>query len=202
MAKFIFRRFKTSMMSVSFCGIKENIEIGQQTLAQIRKDFPNGLKSNTYYKTFSTSPNQSILASYEREIEETRRIVAQKKRQGMSDIDATVEAVKITGAGNCGEQARIVSKKLTDNGIANKVILMTLRDNKSNFPRDGHTFCVIDTASDMKVREPKTWGSDAVIVDLWSNTVAKASEALDYFYSIMKPNKEQQHVSFEDGILF
>ena len=201
MANFIFTRFKANMMSVSFCGIKENIALGQQALAQVKKDFPNGIKSNTYYETFTPSPNQYILDSYERAIEETRRMVDQKKRQGMNDIDATVEAVKVTGAGNCGEQARIVSKKLSDNGVTNKVILMTLRDNKTNFPRDGHTFCVIDTASDMKVKEPKTWGSDAVVVDLWSNTVAKASEALEYFCSIMKPNKEQ-HVSFEDGILF
>lgn len=190
------------MMNVSFYGIKENIAIGQQALAQVRKDFPNGIKSNTYYETFTQTPNHYVLDSYEKAIEETRKIVDQKKRQGKNDIDATVEAVKITGAGNCGEQARLVSKKLTESGIANEIILMTLRDNKSNYPRDGHTFCVIDTAPNMQIREPKTWGKDAVIVDLWSNTVAKASEALDYFYSIMQPDKEKNHISFENAIYF
>ena len=186
------------MYNVSFLGIKENIAYGHQAIAGVKKDFPDGFRSNTYYETFEQPINTDTLEYYEELIETTRALVTYKKRYGKSCKQATKEAVLETKAANCGEQAVLVSQKLDEMGIKNKVMSMSIRKNIPNccYITNGHSFCVIDTAPDMNVSEPNTWGNDAVIVDMWSNTVAKVKDAIEFFGTFLKP-KENESVLFE-----
>ena len=131
-------------------------------------------KDGKYYLPNKWNPEQPYL------IDTTRELVDYKKRLGKSRKEATYEAVRYTGAANCGEQAVLVSQKLDEIGIKNKVVSMNIRKNIPNcyYITDGHSFCVIDTADDMNIHNPDTWGEDAVVVDMWSNTVAKVKDAI------------------------
>ncbi len=191
------------MYNVSFLGLKENIAYGYQAIDAVKKDFPAGFMSSTYYETFSKEKDDKTLCYYQDLIDTTRELVDYKKRLGKSKKEATYEAVRYTGAANCGEQAVLVSQKLDEIGIKNKVVSMNIRKNIPNcyYVTDGHSFCVIDTADDMNIHNPDTWGEDAVVVDMWSNTVAKVKDAIDFFGTFLKP-KENEVVQFETASLY
>lgn len=196
MAKILFSGFDISIMMVSFCGLKENIEYGNQAVERLKKDFPNGFKSSTYYETFAENKDLDIMQEYEDEISKTRKIVDKKVRQGVLEREATEIAVKQTGAANCGEQAFLLSNRLNEMGITNKLVTIAICSKSTGYVEDGHTFCVIDTDNPIDPLKPKTWSDDAVIADMWSDTVGKAGEVLEYFFEILKPNPEKQNVYF------
>ena len=190
-----------AMYNVYFLGLKENIEYGYKAIDEVKKDFPAGFMSNTHYETFFKKPDEEVYFYYTDLIDTTRELVDFKKRQGLTKKEATYEAVKYTGAANCGEQALLVSQKLDELGIKNQVISMNLRLNTKNsyYVTNGHSFCVIDADDKMDVNNPDTWGKDAVVVDMWSNTVAKVKDAIEFFGTFLKP-KKTEIVQFEKAL--
>ena len=184
------------MISVSFCGLKENIQYGRQAIADVRKEFPDGFKSNTYYDVFIQNKDPEVRHEYTQAIYKTRDLVDWRKRHRLSEKEATELAVKETGAANCGEQAVLVSKRLDEMGIKNKIICMAVCSNKTNYVKDGHTFCVVDTEQEIDAKAPRNWSNEAVIVDMWSDTVARAKDALAFFYTFLKYNPKDDFVRF------
>ncbi len=184
-------------MRISFCGLKENVLYGCKAISDVKKDFPNGLMSNTYYDLFEKEKDLEVKESLEIAIDRTRFIVDQYIRQGFSSKDAVEMAVKKTGVANCGEQAVLVSRKLDKEGIINKIVQMDIcRSGKGyHYVTGGHTFCLVGASQDMDIKEPKTWGDEAVVVDMWSGIVKKASEALNFFYGFVVP-KNNEHIEF------
>ena len=189
------------MYNVSFLGLKENIAYGYKAIEAVQKDFPIGFMSSTHYETFSKEKDDRTLCYYQDLIDTTRELVDYKKRLGKSKKEATFEAVKYTGAANCGEQALLISQKLDELGIKNKIISMNIRLNTQNayYVTNGHSFCVIDTDENMDINNPNSWGKDAVIVDMWSNTVAKVIDAIEFFGTFLKP-KENERIQFETAL--
>lgn len=196
MAKLIFTSFELSMMSVSFYGLKENIQYGHEAINRVKSEFPDGFVSSSYYDVFVQDKDSKILEKYNQAIYKTRDLISYKNRITASLKKATRLAVKETGAANCGEQARLVSQQLDEMGIKNKIICMEVHSNKDRELLDGHTFCVVDTDNPIDPREPRNWSSDAVVVDMWSNTVAKSKDALKFFHSFLKPNPQTQYVEY------
>ena len=196
MAKIIFICFRLSIMRISFCGLKENILYGYQAINDVQRDFPNGLRSNTYYDIFENEKDQKTKVKLEYGISKTRNRVDQMLRYGYLEKDAVEIAVKETGVANCGEQAILVSKKLDKQGIKNKIVQMDVCMNGNyHYVTGGHTFCLIGTSDDMNVLDPETWGEEAVVVDMWSGIVKKASEALKFFSGFVVPKKDE-HIEF------
>ena len=194
MAKIKFRCFNEDTMNVSFCGLKENINYGHQAIAQVKKDFPDGFKSNTYYEMFSDKKDPDILSAYNKGILKSREQVKWQMRHGIMERDATEVVVRESGYANCGEQAFLVSNRLNKMGVKNKIVNMAICSAKTKMVENGHTFCVIDTDNFINPMSPKSWSDEAVVVDMWSNTVAKGSDAIKYFYNLFKPDSEKQVV--------
>ena len=69
---------------------------------------------------------------------------------------------------------------------------MAVCSNKTNYVQDGHTFCVVDTEQEIDAKEPRNWSNEAVIVDMWSDTVARAKDALAFFYTFLKYFRKKQ----------
>ena len=72
MANLFFTSFKSSMYNVSFLGLKENMEYGRQAIADVKKNFPTGLRSNTYYEKYADPLDEGTLCFYEELIQTTR----------------------------------------------------------------------------------------------------------------------------------
>ena len=184
------------MMSVSFYGLKENIQYGQEAIARVKRDYPNGFKSNTYYDTFVKEKDSDVRHEYTQAIYRTRDIIQEQVRRGKTERQATEIAVSRTGAANCGEQSFLVSDRLNEMGINNKVINMVILSNMNKMVQGGHTFCVVDADNPIDSIEPKNWSSDAVVVDMWAGKVMKAKDAISYFYSLFKPDSDKQFVRY------
>ena len=184
-------------MHVSFSSLKENIHIGRMVIQDVKKTYPRGFISNSRYETFSTRVNPQIRKKLESKIDKTRNIVDMKTRCGLDMYQAVDCAVRETQTANCGEQAVLVSNFLNNRGVLNKIVSMDVYKNKSlSYPICGHSFCVIGLDKNADLTNPKTWGGDAVIVDLWSNTVKQARKAISFFSDMMGVNKKQNKVIF------
>ena len=184
------------MMNVSFYGLKENINYGQQAIAQVKEDFPNGFKSNTHYAMFSDKKDSKVIDEYDKGIVKSREEIKRIMRHGLMERDATEIVVKESGYANCGEQAFLISNRLNKMGIKNKLVNMAICSRKNNCVVNGHTFCVVDTEHQIDPMRPRNWSEDSVIVDMWSNTVAKSSDAIEYFYNLFNPDPEKEYVRF------
>lgn len=189
-------------MQVSFTSLTDNIHAGRMVLKDVKSTYPKGFISNSRYETFSTHVNPQIKRKLEIKIDKTRDIVDMKKRCGYDIYDAVDFAVRKTHTANCGEQAVLVSNSLSKKGILNKIVSMEVyKNNASNFPLNGHSFCVIGLDDAADISKPETWGNDAVIVDLWSNTVAQARKAISFFSDFMHVDKKQNKVIFHSVFL-
>ena len=73
---------------------------------------------------------------------------------------------------------------------------MNIYKKHTSFPAESHAFCVIGLDDNAEIKNPATWGKDAAIVDMWSNIVAGAQDALKAFQKIFKINKEKSDVIF------
>ena len=191
-----------NVMQISFSGLKENILYGNKAISAVKRDFPNGIKSNTYYDTFEKEQDKQKKLELEDGIERTRDRIDDMVRYGYPEKDAVEMVVKETGFANCGEQAILVSKKLDAEGIENKIIQMYICQNGSwHYVTGGHAFCLIGTSDNMAVQDPETWGDEAVVVDMWSGIVQKASEALKFFSGFVVPKKDE-HIEFFNKIYY
>ena len=185
-----------NVMQISFSGLKENILYGNKAISAVKRDFPNGIKSNTYYDTFEKEQDIQKKLELEDGIERTRDRIDDMVRYGYPEKDAVEMVVKETGFANCGEQAILVSKKLDAEGIENKIIQMYICQNGSwHYVTGGHAFCLIGTSDNMAVQDPETWGDDAVVVDMWSGIVKRVPEALNFFSKFVVPAKDE-HIEF------
>ncbi len=186
------------VMNIGFCGLKENICIGREAIKTVRKEFPDGFHSCSYYEMFDPAPAKSVLSQYEKEIEQARNIINYRKRLGISKYEAVEYAVKETGAANCGEQAILVSKVLNEKNIPNKVISMNIYKKNTKYSTGGHTFCVVGLDDNAETKNPATWGKDAAVIDMWSGIVSGVRDALTTFQKMFKINKEKSDVIFMD----
>ena len=181
---------------VSFCGLKENIDLGRHVLLDTRKAYPYGFLSNSRYSTFSAKMNPKIEEILGEKILKMRDIVDFEKRKGHDSYEAVKYAVAKTGAANCGEQAILLSDQMNNQGIANKIVSMEIYRKNSSFPNKGHTFCLIGLDKNAKLSDPSTWGKDAVAVDLWSNSVEQAQKALRNFFKMFGYDKKKNDIKF------
>lgn len=190
------------IMLVSFKSLNENIHLGRAALSDVKKRYPYGFVSSSKYDTFSLYKNPEIRSNYSKRINQTRDIIDFQQKLGKDSFSATEYAIQKTAAANCGEQAVLVSKALEDRGVANEIISMNIYKNNSAYVVDGHSFCVIGLDDNADIAKPDTWGSEAVIVDLWSNTVDKASKAIKYFSRIFQISKKENNIKFYSVLPF
>lgn len=181
-------------MKVNFTSLNSNIKLGRAAIKSVRQDYPFGFLSNSKYEAFSNRVNPKLDRFLSSKILETRDQIDFEKRLGVDGLTAVENVVKRTKAANCGEQAYILSKKLNENGVANQVVIMQVKKGKKIV--DTHTFCVIGLDKDAKIAEPKSWGKDAVIADLWLNSVDGVKKSLNQFFKIMNFNKREDNLLF------
>lgn len=183
-------------MKISFTGLNENIMMGRFAVRQVRQDYPRGFLSNTRYEAFSNKVNPKMDRFLREKIRDTREKVSFQERLGYDGLTAVERVVKQTGAANCGEQAYLLSKQLKKDGVNHKIVIMEMNKDKSFV--DSHTFCVIGLDDKAVINKPETWGEEAVVADLWLNSVDKANKALSKFLKIMDFSKKENTVRYHE----
>lgn len=187
-------------MKVSFSGLNSNIKNGRFAIRQIRESYPFGFVSNTWYEAFASKVHPEMDTFLCDKIKVTRDKIDFEKRLGYDNLTAVENIVKETGAANCGEQAYLLSKRLKENGVKHKVVVMEMKKGDSYV--DSHTFCVIGLDEKSQINNPKTWGKNAVVADLWMNSVDRASKALNKILNVMDFKKKENTITFREPYIF
>ncbi len=107
-----------------------------------------------------------IINSKQNGINSLRKQLQEKKikTNALTIMKFLVEKFKI---GNCMEQSIIMQDKLINAGIPAKVTGRQLID---------HCFVVCNLSQNANIKDPKTWGKKAFIVDPWLNKVFRSKE--------------------------
>ncbi len=183
-------------MKISFKGLNENIKMGRFAVRQVRQEYPFGFLSNSRYEAFAEKVNPKMDSFLRKKISDTREKVRFQERLGYDGLTAVERVVKETHAANCSEQAYLLSKQLKKDGVNHKIVVMEMNKNKSFV--DSHAFCVIGLDDKAVINKPETWGDEAVVADLWLNSVDRANKALVKFLEIMNYSKKENTVHYRE----
>ncbi len=101
------------------------------------------------------------------------RINNMRNRNPKQYIEITTERVPKMGVGNCLDQAILAANYLIEQKNVKNVALIacTMKGQNPMDPNDTdqHVFAVIGLDLSANLRDPDTWGKNAVIVDPWGN---------------------------------
>ncbi|MDD3236565.1 MAG: hypothetical protein PHV37_00530 [Candidatus Gastranaerophilales bacterium] len=199
---------------ISFCGLKQNLRVGEDVLRSFKKEFP-ALKSNTLVDLHimnvkDTERFQSVLPDLRRLSErygdnlyQVRReiITPYKDEQLPRYVERTGELLKKKPYANCSESSYFIKQALKEKGETPTRLTMDVINKKNGYPVDGkdHVFNIFGLKENADPTNPKTWGNQAVVVDAWSNFVMEAKNALETFNRIFKVDQSKHEVKYSTG---
>lgn len=159
--------------------------------------------SATYLELKSAAHNDNPLYS---DISKKLRLKAQEYRENlMYQIYRSIAYVQKkpeTEAllGDCGECAQAIQKEFyVKQGTPTVNVVMEVFDKnlEGKAPKRNHAFNLSNINSGVQIENPRTWGSGAVVTDLWSGIVKKRDEALEYFKTLFNINPETDDLAFK-----
>ncbi|MDD3013129.1 MAG: hypothetical protein PHC34_05445 [Candidatus Gastranaerophilales bacterium] len=196
--------------SISFEGIKPTIRVGEEVVRSIRKDLP-GLKSCTMIVTKMEQHEDNI--KYD-EVRNKLYNLIKKKLPGISYFrkcgyilnDKLKERVIRLGNADCEVHSDIVKLELTKRGENANLVEFNIIDTESGkrpYNRrscNDHSFVVLGMKKDASFKDPKTWGTKAVIVDSWAGIVENAFDAIERYKLMIKFDPEIEELVFKKVI--
>ncbi len=148
---------KLGISPSSFGKPDASIEIEELNLAD-----SNILTKNKYYSKF-----MPIMNSKQNGIRKLRELLQEKKSKIINPLTIMKCLVEKFKIGNCIEQSILMQDKLIMAGIPAKVTGRQLID---------HCFVVCNLSKNANIKDHKTWGKKAFIVDPWLNKVFRSKE--------------------------
>ncbi len=174
--------------SVNFKGaLKTNLRAGEVALKSFKKEFPclnspslwNQRIDRTYKKTGEfpvyLAKIYGVIKKYEYAIWDLRKKTSQPEISGnfLKELKIIKKEMRKTNCGNCGEISIVLYDKLRKNKLNPKAVQVDMLDTDTD-----HVFCVIGLKKGADIKNPKTWGENAVVVDGWKNFVLRAQDAM------------------------
>ncbi len=102
--------------------------------------------------------------------------------------------------GDCGECAQAIQKEFyVRQGTPTVNVVMEVFDKNlvGQVPKRNHAFNLSNINPGVQIENPRTWGSGAVITDLWSGIVKKRDDAIDYLKTLFNVNPETDDLVFK-----
>lgn len=96
-------------------------------------------------------------------------------------------------AGNCMENAALLKIRLEKKNIPSKMLGLAIVDDKNIFsPIIYHAFVGIGLTKSAIIKDPKTWGKNAIIGDSWLGVSGRADEVIKYYKSALDVKSGQK----------
>lgn len=115
------------------------------------------------------------------------------------NINFTIHSGKKDGmkyVGDCGECAQVIQNEFVIKH-GKPTVNVVLNANKENGEFCNHAFNLSNMQEGAKIDDPKTWGEQAIITDLWSGIAKKAQDAITYFNQIFMINPKTDEITYE-----
>lgn len=101
---------------------------------------------------------------------------------------------------NCGECANLIFHDLSQKGIpAKNVLIYTVNSEGNRTPYVGHVFTLAGLDKNCDIKNPSSWGKNALICDGWAGICMPAEEGIEYYKKFfdIDPSKHKLMFSFE-----
>lgn len=166
------------------------------------------LKFDTVYKNYdSCPPKQSSFIKKSNEIMDRiwkLRDEFDKQYTLNQDYDYKLlqKLVRKYRGANCREMVELMKYKLTAKSIDCRLIGMDIKTKNPALRRmaSDHVFLVANMSKEAKASEPATWGSKAIIIDPWGQTVSYAADGLNHLKNLFKLDEAQEYMIFTQQV--
>lgn len=204
----------TNSNSLQFKGLRQNLRVGDEVLREFNREFGR-LKSSSFIKAkmdyHSDNPLydsvlpklKPVYRKYSKMIEGIRSLpvfysIPSQDPKGF--VKKIISVVKQYKYANCSVRSWIVQDKLLEKGKTAHCLSMTVKNKDGKVLEDlGHEFVVFGLKEKAKLTNPKTWGTNAVIVDPWTGNPFDAKEGLKAITEFLKIDSSKHEVNFESG---
>lgn len=183
----------------------------KKAMYDFKKDFGE-IKSATYvaeqYKQAKHSgAPEEVLDSlsetrkeYSKKVKEMRKNVYSVRYDSFDDYIKSLKSyVKENGSYmNCNECADLMLYKLRKQGVkATNVCIFTVNKNGERTSGTEHVFTVAGLRDNADIKNPDTWGNNAIICDAWAGICEKADEGIKFYKDFFAPDKGRNCFGFE-----
>ncbi len=172
---------------ITFKSIKPSIKIGEKIIQEIKTEYPRifspamlSIKmGNTYPVNLSNKCTPCLADIYNRNMQSID-IMRDKMLNLSFDnyIKKLLDFLKTKNIANCSEMNRLAQYKLREKGIKSTLVMCVVDNDEVSRNVNDHTFVVINLAKDALIKNPKTWGNNAVIVDAWLKESGSANDII------------------------
>lgn len=183
----------------------------QKAMSDFKKEFGE-VKSATYIAEKAkqlkrTGASEEVLdklfdmrRQYSAKIKEMRNNIYSVKYESYEDyINALKKHIKENGSYmNCNECADLMLEKLRRRGIeATNVCIYSVNEKGEKTCVTEHVFTVAGLSKNADIKNPQTWGSNAIICDAWAGICDKAENGIKFYKEFFAPEKGRNCFKFE-----
>lgn len=194
---------KITRQNNSFGNLKPSIRIGEQEIYEFYREFPNIISTTKLASRLSNIKQSNM--PYELRLNLHMllkrldlKITSQRLKYYRPDYDDFLRilpiAIKKSGLANCGEMSAIIQNKMLKKDIECHQVSMFIKNDKQKRDFIDHAFLIINLNPKSKLKNPKTWGNKAVIIDPWFKECAPAIEMISkykMFFKLDENNREK-----------
>ena len=179
---------------VSFCSsalqLRELDKLNRQFCLAM-KDFSSSTKFDAKIDSYCKTSNNGNLAikTYEEISKKIFKNITQLREEfnkmrvytDDKDYKLLAQLVKKYKVANCREMVELLRHNLISKGIDCHRVGLNIgtKDYQKTRMASDHVFLVVNMKKDAKFEKPSTWGSNAIIVDPWAQSVSYASEGIE-----------------------
>ncbi len=199
--------------NISFCSIKQDKILCEKMMKQFRSQYPINFHSPSKiecaFEKHSNNVryngiNQKLVRLWHKYTNSLAEVRDSLRTTFWDDyINLIKTAVMSKKTANCSEQAKLLQDIFLKNGKKAHLVSMEILDKEGFIKKINgtHTFVVTGLRNGADYKNPKTWGSKAIVVDPWSNLIMNATEAIDYFKGVLNYNSQNNTIVFRNNDL-
>ncbi len=159
---------------VSETELESNVRLAKEAVAYVQS---MKLKSSTAMEHNNPLIMYMPSAAYKDVVSDISYLNNRRQRLTIDEyVEATKELVPALGVGNCSDQAILAASYLIEQkGLENVALVAVSMPGQNPLdPKaiDQHVFTVIGMDKHANIKEPETWGENAVVVDPWGDIAA------------------------------
>lgn len=179
----------------SYCPIGGNgLQLANSVLKEFKSEYD--VKSATYVcEQIKQAKKQnqsedvlddlfSLRRNYSKNVKKMRKEVCSKNYSSFKEyISALKSYIKQNGSYmNCNECADLIQYKFNQKGVkSNNVLLYTVNSEGNRTSLAEHVFTVIGLDENSDIKNPESWGKNAIICDGWANIAMPAARGIEFY---------------------
>ena len=193
----------------SFGSLRPQKRLCEEVLKEFKQEFPY-LKSSSkigsqMYRHWDDPKYQGVISRVYKKFEKMQeRIYDYQYNRFFSRcydsynhfLEALKSTMKSKGMANCWEDSVLIHDALNKKGLKPENIEMVV---ETNIGGGNHFVSVVGLKKGANIRNPKTWGSKAMMVDGWQGFVMKATDGIEYLKKELAKNQPVIKVYFKSA---